>query len=333
MVYDMLTGRRRSEHAVSAVGELQRRLAQPPPPVRSVVPEVPQALEQLLTRCTEPDAAKRFQTTAELVEAIERLDDNGKLRPKKRVVRLPLAVAVAAALLTLSGYIFWATRPPVTHDPVTLVIADFREQHRGFRVRPHARADAQARAGRGQLHQRVRPRRSPGAARDAAAGTLNETAARRLRSSRGSASCWRARSARGQRLSISVNATQAVTGESIHGGSANAASKDEVLEVATPLITRVRSALGDEASPPPSSLRWPACPRRLSRWSRTGSRVGTPLPGTTTTRRFQHYSHSRWGLDPKFGLGYAGLANVSANRTNRRTPRSTSRKRSAMWGA
>ena len=90
IVYDMLTGQRRSEHAVSAVGELQRRLAQPPPPVRSIVPEVPQALEQLVTRCTEPDAAKRYQTTAELVEAIERLDDNGKLRPKKRVVRLPL---------------------------------------------------------------------------------------------------------------------------------------------------------------------------------------------------------------------------------------------------
>ena len=75
--------------------------------MRSIVPEVPQALEQLVTRCTEPDAAKRFQTTAELVAAIERLDDNGKLRPNKRVVRLPLAVAAAAALLALSGYIWW----------------------------------------------------------------------------------------------------------------------------------------------------------------------------------------------------------------------------------
>ncbi len=36
---------------------------------------------------------------------------------------------------------------------------------------------------------------------------------------------------------------------------------------------------------------------------------------TTTTRRFEHYSKAV-ELDPKFGLGYAGLANVSANRTN-----------------
>ena len=35
IVYDMLVGKRRSEHAVSAVGELQKRLAQTPPPVRT----------------------------------------------------------------------------------------------------------------------------------------------------------------------------------------------------------------------------------------------------------------------------------------------------------
>src|SRR4030095_1535453 len=34
-------GGRRSEHAVSAVGELQKRLAQPPPSIRTILPDIP----------------------------------------------------------------------------------------------------------------------------------------------------------------------------------------------------------------------------------------------------------------------------------------------------
>jgi serine/threonine protein kinase len=38
ILYDMLVGKRRSEHAVSAVGELQKRLAEPPPSIRTIIP-------------------------------------------------------------------------------------------------------------------------------------------------------------------------------------------------------------------------------------------------------------------------------------------------------
>ena len=58
IVYDMLVGKRRSEHAVSAVGELQKRLAQTPPPVRTLVPAVPEALDALVTKCVEPDPSE-----------------------------------------------------------------------------------------------------------------------------------------------------------------------------------------------------------------------------------------------------------------------------------
>ena len=97
ILYDMLAGRRRVDHAPSAVLELQKRMAQPPASIRSIVPQVPDALDQLVTRCIEPDAAKRFQTTAELVAALERLDDSGKLRPIKKAIRLPIAVAAGIA--------------------------------------------------------------------------------------------------------------------------------------------------------------------------------------------------------------------------------------------
>ncbi len=121
IVYDMLVGKRRSEHAVSAVGELQKRLAQTPPSVRTLVPAVPEALDALVTKCVEPDPAKRYQTTAELVAALDLLDDNGKLKPKKRVVRMPVAVAVASRCsLTLGRYIWWYQRqfiPPPSARP------------------------------------------------------------------------------------------------------------------------------------------------------------------------------------------------------------------------
>src|SRR5262245_55135282 len=125
ILYDMLIGKRRAAHAQSAIAELQGRLEQPPPPVRTIVAEVPEPLNSLISRCLEPDAGKRFQTTAELVDAIEKLDDAGKLRPIERVVGLKLTTAIVIALLALSGYIYWKTRPPVVHDPVKVLIADF----------------------------------------------------------------------------------------------------------------------------------------------------------------------------------------------------------------
>ena len=81
IVYDMLLGRRRAEQADSAVGELEARMKQAPPSVRSVAPEIPVAVDALVSRCLDPDQAKRFQTTAELVAALDRLDENGELLP------------------------------------------------------------------------------------------------------------------------------------------------------------------------------------------------------------------------------------------------------------
>jgi tetratricopeptide (TPR) repeat protein len=119
----------------------------------------------------------------------------------------------------------------------------------------------------------------------------------------------------GSGYEITVKATQAVTGEVITSNQARAASKDRVLDVATRLVTRVRSALGDEAS---SSTQLFA----MASLSATSLDVVAEwVAGRDAASRnnykdaFQHYSKAV-ELDPKFGLGYAGLANVSANLTN-----------------
>ena len=313
IVYDMLTGRRRSEHAVSAVGELQRRLAQPPPPVRTIVPDVPQALDQLITKCTEPDAEKRYQTTAELVEAIELLDDNGKLRPKKRVVRLPLAVAVAAALLTLSGYIYWATRPPVTHDPVTVAIADFVNSTGDAAfdrtVEPMLRRGLDE-AGFITAYDRVRIRQQLGIRLPE---KLDDATTRELALKQGIAVVLAGSVAsRGSGYEITVKAIKTVTGEVVTDTSRRAANKDQVPDAATRLVTTIRTALGDETSDSAQLLAM----RSLSTTSMDvaanyGAAIAAQSNGQVEEARARYQRTVE--LDPNFGLGYQGLAIMSRN--------------------
>jgi serine/threonine protein kinase/Flp pilus assembly protein TadD len=317
ILYDMLAGKRRSEHAVSAVGELQKRLAQPPPSIRTILPEIPQALDQLITRCTEPDAAKRFQTTAELVTALQRLDDTGKLRPVKRTIRLPYAIAAAALLLALSGYIWFATRPTVTPDNVSVVIADFRNTTKDTSfdgtLEPMLKRALEG-ASFITAFDRDGIRRQVGAQLPE---RLDEAAARAIAIKQGLGVVLAGSiEPSGSGYQIGVTATRAVTGEVITNSQARAASKDRVLDVATRLVTRVRSALGDEAS---SSAQLFA----MASLSATSlDVVGQWVAGRDAASRnnykeaLQHYSKAV-ELDPKFGLGYAGLANVSANLTNR----------------
>ena len=76
ILYDMLVGRHRAQHSKSAVEELQARMQAAPPPVKSILPEVPDALDQIITRCLEPDREKRYPTSQDLAAVFDRLDDN-----------------------------------------------------------------------------------------------------------------------------------------------------------------------------------------------------------------------------------------------------------------
>src|SRR5687768_10093909 len=127
ILYDALLGRRRAASSESAVDELQRRMAAPPPPIQALEADVPAPLAALISRCVEPDAAKRFQTSAEVATELDRLDDDGGLIPIKRVVGLPQMAAIVAVLTLVFGGSWWYFRepPPVTGDPVSVLIADF----------------------------------------------------------------------------------------------------------------------------------------------------------------------------------------------------------------
>src|SRR5262249_25953053 len=111
------------------IAELQERMKQAPPAIKSILPDVPIAVDELVGRCIEPDADKRFQTSEELATALTALDDEGVPIPiparfSKKLIAT--AATVVLALVTATCYLTRPPPPPKKHDPVSVVIADFQ---------------------------------------------------------------------------------------------------------------------------------------------------------------------------------------------------------------
>jgi tetratricopeptide (TPR) repeat protein len=313
IIYDLLTGKRRSERAVTAVGELQKRLAQPPPSIRTIVPDVPQPLDQLITKCTEPDAANRYPTTTELVAALDLLDDNGGLKPKKRVVRLPYAVAAAALLLTLSVGVWWYQRqfiPPPTHDPVSVVIADFVNSTGDSSFHGVLESTLQlALEGAGFIT--AFNRTVMGRAGVAAPETLDEAAARAIALKQGlgvvvSGSLEPQRSG----YQLSLKAVEAVTGNVITTASETVSAKDQVVPAVTRLSVDIRTALGDETSESKQLFAMETMNVRSFEVVQLYARAMDAL----AKGRYQdarNYAQEAAKLDPEFGAAYGVMASAS----------------------
>ena len=70
------SGRAAAAHRRSAIAELQARMERAPPPVRSLAPDDSRSRSMRSSRgVSNRDPEKRLQTTAELVAALDRLDD------------------------------------------------------------------------------------------------------------------------------------------------------------------------------------------------------------------------------------------------------------------
>ena len=131
ILYDMLGGPR--PVGPSAVADLMARLTNPLPSIRAVNPATPEPLAQVVDRCLQRDPAQRYQTSAELVSALDALDDNGLVRPgaaPQRVGRaLVWSMAAVIAVLAIGLYVMGRRSGPrpaaAPRDPVSVLIADF----------------------------------------------------------------------------------------------------------------------------------------------------------------------------------------------------------------
>ena len=111
VLYEMLTGRRAFSGA-SKIATLSSILTREPEPVSATLPDFPEELERILSRCLKKDPARRWQTMADVKVALQELRQemestttslNALRSMKRRVVSLKasrwLPYAVVAGLL------------------------------------------------------------------------------------------------------------------------------------------------------------------------------------------------------------------------------------------
>ena len=125
---DLLLGPRALPAGKTAWEALTDRITHAPQPLAARNPDVPAAFDAVITRCLQLNPADRFQTTRELVEALERLDATGHLIPQPRRFTPRMGVAAAVLLGSLLGGTWWVARggaPAAAREPLTVLIADF----------------------------------------------------------------------------------------------------------------------------------------------------------------------------------------------------------------
>lgn len=316
ILYDVLVGRRRAAHAVSAIAELQGRMEKAPPLPRSIEPDIPEAVERIVMRCVEPDADKRYATTVELEADLHRLDDKGELIPIPARFSNRLIAAAAAIVFTLvSGTWYFTRTPPVpkAHDPVLVVIADFNNTTNDptfdRTLEPMLKLALEG-ASFINAYDRSRIRSTFGVPPPE---KLDEAAARELAAKQGVGIVLSGAIARrGSGFEISVKAAEAVTDKTVASVKGRASSKDEVLATATKLVTTVRKALGDETSDSAQLLAM----RSVSASSLEMVRHYAAAIEAQANGKFEDARQSYLKtveLDPNFGLGYQGLATMSRN--------------------
>jgi serine/threonine protein kinase/tetratricopeptide (TPR) repeat protein len=251
IIYDMLVGRSRLTMADSAIAELRGRMEQAPPSIKSLVPEVPDALNTLVSRCLEPDPAKRYQTSADLAADLDRLDDHGVPIPEPRRFTPRLIAASVLLVIALVAGTWWLTRtPPLPkpHDPVSVLIADFQNQTNDpsfdrtlepiFKLALEGAGfiSAYDRLGMRTIGARPPERLDERVAQEIAvkqavgvvlAGSLTRD---------------------GGGYTLDAKVIQAVTGSVIATVTQKAKGKDKVLALATTVATSIRKALGDNTS-------------------------------------------------------------------------------------
>jgi serine/threonine protein kinase/tetratricopeptide (TPR) repeat protein len=313
---DALLGKRHKTGSDdSAFDELKRRMEKAPPLARSVDPSIPEGVEQFIARCVQPDPAARFQSSADMVAALDLLDEDGAAIRVRRVVGLPLLTAVILLLLALTAGTWWYQRqliPDAPHDPVKLIIADVRNGtndpafdnslpqvlRRGLEDASFINAFDRSRIPSLGIEPPER---------------LDETAARELAVKQGADVVLSGAIERqGSGYALSVKAVEAISGNVIAEEREVARTADRVLQAALTVMARVRSALGDETSESAQLFAMRSVSASsLAVVGHYAAAVEAQAGGRFEDAR-QSYQKAV-DLDPTFGLGYQGLAATTRN--------------------
>jgi serine/threonine protein kinase/tetratricopeptide (TPR) repeat protein len=149
ILYDLLGGRRTAGRSSSVVAELMARMQEAPAPLRAHDADIPEAIDRIIQRCLQPNADARYQSIAELLADLDRLDADGHpvagtQLPRRSAVRRsiipqrapwwPWAAAVAIVVIGFGALVLrdrarseGESPSAVAIDhPVTMAILPFR---------------------------------------------------------------------------------------------------------------------------------------------------------------------------------------------------------------
>jgi serine/threonine protein kinase/tetratricopeptide (TPR) repeat protein len=313
ILYDMLAPGRRSRETSGALLELRQRMVKPPPALTELRPDLPAPLARIVSRLVEPEADKRYGTTAELAAAIERLDDHGNLRPlPKRFSKAFLASSAAGILaaLILTWQIARTRVPPEPPPPMSVLVADF-DNRTGEAVFEDSVEAALTVALEGASFISAYPRADAErlAAQLGGSSKLDEVAARLVSRREGikvvlAGAIEPARS--GYTVSIRALDPAVEDAEPLAEMSAEASDKKDVLDTVARLASRLRGRLGDTT---PESVRL-AGSETVSASSLEALKAYTRAQALADANRNQEALaayQKTVKLDPNFGRAYAGM--------------------------
>jgi tetratricopeptide (TPR) repeat protein len=319
ILYELLTGLRPMSAMTGQerIEAMKQRCRDGVPQLRTADPAIPEPLDAVVMRCLERDPSARFQSAHELCVALDALNDAGELIPTARsLTPRMMAVTALVAVIALSGtalLVRQAMQVPEPHAPVSVAIADFdnRTGDPAFdgTLEPMLKRALEG-AGFISAYDRNAMIRTLGVRPPE---TLNELAAGELAAKQGLGVVLSgAIDRQGTGFRVSIKAAQTVTGNVVASEQGGAATSSQVLETATRLVTRVRQALGDDASESDQMFAMAS----LSTTSLDLVRHYAAAQDAASNGRFEE-SRQRLlqavALDPKFGIGYQLLAVTSRN--------------------
>ena len=320
IVSEMLVGKRPVPDGLTPIEALRRRIEETPASLRVTDAAIPEALDAVVLRCLQPDPANRFGTTEELVAALDALDADGIPIPLVRKLTWRMMTAAGVLVMLMLGVTYVVTRravePPKHHDPISVVIADFENQ-----------------TGDPSLDRTLEPLMKRGLEGAGFISAFDRNAIRALGVRPGDKfDAVAAREAavkqglgvvvsgvlerQGSGYSLSVKASQPVTGNLLTETKARASNREQILPTGTKLIANVRKALGDEAKESDQMFAM----TNLSATSLDVVRLYAAAQDAASKNKFEEARESAMkavALDPNFGIGYQLLSVVSRNLHNR----------------
>ncbi len=317
---DMLVGTR--QHAgSSALDELQARMQEAPAGPRSIDGHIPEALDRIIKRCLQPDPAARYQSVHELLADIDSLDADGNPLPKIHRITRRLVGAATVLVLALVAATWWLARGPteeVQPPPLSVLIADFDnnagdpvfegslEQALKIGIEGASFITAYSRTDAQTVANQLKP-----------GSRLDESMARLVSRREGiNVIMAGAIALDGSTYRITVRALDPAVdpaqGKPLASASAEARTKDKVLEAAASLASEIREALGDKT---PESKKLAAA-ETFTAASLDAMRAYAKGQGFHDAGRYneaiESYQQAAM-FDPGFGRAYAAMGSAYGN--------------------